>query len=159
MTLKIWQFATIMLMAVAMSAAFAHLMEMPAKMTFEQRLYVSLHRTLYPNFGRIAGIAEVLAVIAVVGLTWRLRNQETMFVPLLVSALLMVAAHVIFWILVQPANSTMASWSLDAIPDNWTQWRNRWEYAHAARAVLEFGAFGALVISLLREGARAVAQG
>src|SRR5687767_6871303 len=116
MTLKIWQFATIMLMAVAMSAAFAHLMEMPAKMTFEQRLYVSLHRTLYPNFGRIAGIAEVLAVIAVVGLTWRLRNQETMFVPLLVSALLMVAAHVIFWILVQPANSTMASWSLDAIP-------------------------------------------
>lgn len=46
MALKAWQFATIMLMALAMAAAVCHLMELPAKMTYEARLYVMLHRTL-----------------------------------------------------------------------------------------------------------------
>jgi hypothetical protein len=31
---------------------------LPAKMRYEPSLWVRLHRTLYPNFGRIAGPAE-----------------------------------------------------------------------------------------------------
>ena len=151
MVLKIWQFATIMLMALAMAAAFCHLLELPAKMNYEARLYVMLHRTLYPNYGRVSGIAEFLATVAVIGLAWRMRGQPGVFEPVLVSAILMVAAHAVFWFLVQPANTTMAAWSLDEIPDEWTQWRNRWEYSHAVRAVLEVSALGALVISVLRE--------
>jgi len=40
--------------AVTMTAAVAHLMELPAKMRYEPSLWVKLHRTLYPNFGRTA---------------------------------------------------------------------------------------------------------
>jgi uncharacterized membrane protein YesL len=124
MVLPVWQFATVMLMALAMTAAVAHLMELPPKMKFEPRLYVMLHRTLYPNFGRIAGIAEILALVAVIGLAWRVREQGAIFGLTLVSAILMTAAHAVFWALVQPANTTMAAWPLGAIPAHWTQWRN-----------------------------------
>lgn len=138
MFLHVWQFATAMPTALAMTAGVAHLMELPPKMRFESRLYVMLHRTLYPNFGRIAGTAEFLALVGVIGLAWQVRGQGAIFFPTLVSAILMIAAHAIFWVLVQPANTTMAAWSLDAIPPYWQRWRNRWEYSHAARAVLTF---------------------
>src|SRR5688572_24271349 len=149
MLLRVWQFATIMLMALAVTAAVAHAMELPRKMTLEPRLYVMLHRTLYPYFGRIAGTAEFLAVVAVIGLTWRMREEREFFVPALISAILAVVAHTVFWVLVQPANLTMASWSLAAIPADWVSWRNRWEYSHAVRAALLFGALGTLVFSVI----------
>ncbi|MCC6589799.1 MAG: hypothetical protein IT168_24105 [Bryobacterales bacterium] len=52
---KPWKFGSIVSTAVAMSAAVAHLMELPAKMKYERELYVRLHRTLYPTYGKIAG--------------------------------------------------------------------------------------------------------
>lgn len=70
--------------------------------------------------------------------------------PTFFSALLIVIAHVVFWIWVQPANTTMKAWSLDAISPDWTRWRNQWEYAHAVRAALIVASFAALLISLLR---------
>lgn len=151
MMLKMWQFVTILLMSLAMASAFCHLLELPPKMTFDDRLYVMLHRTLYPNYGRVAGTAEFLAVMAVAGLAWRVRRARGVFIPTLAGAILMVAAHAVFWIVVQPANSTMAAWSLEAIPVDWTEWRNQWEYGHAARAVLMISALGLLVISVLRD--------
>jgi hypothetical protein len=151
-----WWFSAIMLMALAMAAAVCHLMELPAKMTFDAPLYVMLHRTLYPNFGRTAGIAEFLSVVAVVGLAWRVRKEKAAFLPTMFSAICMVAAHAVFWVLVQPANVTMMNWPLGEIPAEWTHWRNQWEYSHAARAVLIILAFGALVISVIRETGHAM---
>jgi protein tyrosine phosphatase (PTP) superfamily phosphohydrolase (DUF442 family) len=60
--LNLWRFS-VMSTAVTMTAALAHLMELPAKMRFEPSLWVRLHRTMYPNFGRTAGPAEAAAVI------------------------------------------------------------------------------------------------
>jgi Domain of unknown function (DUF1772) len=125
---------------------------LPAKMGFEESLYVRLHRTLYPNFGRIGGIAEILAVITTGGLAYWLRRRRPKAFPLTGSAAgCLAAAHGAFWVLVSPANSTMASWPLDSIPSDWTRWRDQWEYTHAVRAFLVMGALGMLVFSVLRE--------
>ena len=48
-------------------------------------------------------------------------------------------------------NKTMPMWSLNAIPSDWADWRNQWEYTHALRAALLTGALGALVWSALQE--------
>jgi hypothetical protein len=53
--LNAFRLSSIMTTAMTMSAAVAHLMELPAKMHYEAPLYVRLHRTLYPTFGRTAG--------------------------------------------------------------------------------------------------------
>jgi hypothetical protein len=54
--LNLWRFS-LMAVAVTMTAAVAHLMELPAKMRYEPSLWVRLHRTMYPN-DRTAGPAE-----------------------------------------------------------------------------------------------------
>ena len=73
--LSAFRFSSILAVAMTMSAAVAHLMELPAKMHYEPPLYVRLHRTLYPTFGKTAGPAEAVAVASTAALCWMTRRQ------------------------------------------------------------------------------------
>jgi hypothetical protein len=145
MAFRLWRFISMMSTAIAMSAAVAHLLELPAKMTYEPTLYVRLHRTLYDLFGKIAGPVEVVAVVATVALAWWMRRRHPdEFAVTAFAAAALVLAHGIYWIVVQPANIEMFRWSLTAVPQDWMRWRDRWEYGHAVRAILISVAMGAL---------------
>lgn len=147
----LWRFS-LMSTAVAMTAAVAHLMELPAKMRYEPPLYVKLHRTLYPNFGRTAGPAEAFAVISAMALAWwTRRHRPDTFRSAATAATCLTAAHGIFWAVVQPVNAEMVRWRLDAIPRDWTDRRDRWEYGHAVRAGLVTAALGALTLTHVRD--------
>jgi hypothetical protein len=142
------RFSSTMSTAIALSASFAHLMELPSKMRYEPSLYVRLHRTLYPNFGRIAGPTESLAVLTTGGLAWLLGKRRSRAFQLTAAAAgCLAAAHAVFWALVAPVNKEMMSWPLDEIPSDWAGWRDQWEFSHAARALLTTGAMGLLIAS------------
>jgi hypothetical protein len=152
--LNAWRFSCVMSTAMTMTACVAHLMEMPAKMTYEPSLYVRLHRTLYPNFGRTAGPAEALAVLTTGGLAWWSRERRPGAFSLTAAAAgCLAAAHGIFWGVVQPVNVEMMRWPLDAIPPDWRNRRDRWEYGHAVRAGLVSAALAALTLSFLNDTA------
>jgi hypothetical protein len=96
-TLSLWRFS-VLSTAVTMTAAFAHLMELSAKMRFEPSLWVRLHRTMYPNFGRTAGPAEPAAVISAGLLAWRTRQEQPeAFRSTAIAAACLAGAHAIFW--------------------------------------------------------------
>src|SRR6266545_4785506 len=118
--LNVCRFSSVMATAMTMSAAVAHLMELPAKMHYEPPLYVRLHRTLYPTFGKTAGPAEAIAVASAAALAWwdRQQRRSTSRLTFAVAGCL-AAAHGIFWSVVQPANIEMMQWPLDAIPQDW----------------------------------------
>jgi len=124
-------------------------------MAFEPELYVLSHRSLYTYFGWIGGSAELLAIAVTLVLAWRLRHDRSSFLFVTAAAVLLLAALVAFMVIVLPTNLTMRQWPLDSIPDGWTRLRDRWEYTHAARALLVLGALSALVVSVMR-GAPAV---
>jgi hypothetical protein len=48
---NVWRFSAIMSTALTMSAAVAHVMELPAKMRYEPSFYLRLHRTLMGSRG------------------------------------------------------------------------------------------------------------
>jgi hypothetical protein len=146
------RFVAIMSTALAMTACVAHLMELPAKTQLEPSLYVRLHRTLYPNFGRIAGPAEGLAVVSCAALALWSRTRQPRAFPLTAAAAgSLAAAHGIFWSVVNPVNIEMVKWPLDSIPPDWMAYRDRWEYGHATRAFLITSALATLIASLLAE--------
>jgi hypothetical protein len=152
--LQAGRFVAIMSTALAMTACVAHLMELPAKMHLERSLYVRLHRTLYLNFGRIAGPAEGLAVVSCAALAlWsRTKRPRPRAFPLTAAAAgSLAAAHGIFWSVVNPVNIEMVKWPLDSIPPDWMAYRDRWEYGHATRAFLITSALATLIASLLAE--------
>jgi hypothetical protein len=153
--LNAWRLSSLLLTAVAMSATGAHAMERPAKMRYGPSLYVRLHRTLYPNFGRIAGPAEALAVAMTTALAaWIRKRRPAAFGWTAAAAGSLAAAHGVYWAVVQPVNVEMVEWPLDAIPRDWIAWRDRWETGHVVRAALVAGALSALTWSALADTSR-----
>ncbi len=74
----------------------AHLLELPPKMTYEPTLYVRLHRTLYEEFGKIAGPAGVVAVATTLTLAWWThRRHRHDFPPTALAAAALALAHAI----------------------------------------------------------------
>lgn len=153
--MKVLRFITIMLTAFSLSAAFAHLLEMPAKLTYDGALRLYLLQTLYPYFVKISGIYEIGAVVAALMLVFVHRKHPPVFRWTLLGASCLVATHIIFWIWVVPVNTALLPLSPETLPPDWERLRDQWEFAHASRAFLQIVALAALVISVLVEPAPA----
>jgi hypothetical protein len=69
----------------------------------------------------------------------------------LLAALLFAFALVLWWALVYPVNVQLTTWLNGPVPADWTRWRARWEWSHAAIAVTEFVGFALLVLSVLAD--------
>jgi hypothetical protein len=52
---------------------------------------------------------------------------------------------------VAPVNAALVPLTSETLPADWPALRNQWEYAHAARAILQIAALGFLVFSILAE--------
>jgi hypothetical protein len=148
---KTWRLITIMFTALSMGMALCHLLEMPAKMTYDGTLWLTLLQTLYGAFGTIGALIEVGAVVTAVVLTFLVRHRRPAFGWTFVGALCLVAAHLAWWIWVAPVNATMAPLTPETLTADWMRLRDQWEYTHAARAVLQIIALAALVFSILLE--------
>lgn len=149
--MKILRFLTIMLTALSLSAAFAHFLEMPAKLQYDGALWLHLLQTLYPTFGKVSGVCEIGAVIASAVLVVAIRKRPKALPWTLLAALCLAVTHAIFWIWVAPVNAALLPLSPDTLPPDWTRLRDQWEFAHASRAILQIIALGALTISILAE--------
>lgn len=159
MFIKRFILLTVMLTALSMGAAVGHFLELPAKMTYDGPMWLSVQQTLYgPGFGTFGAGFEVGALVATAVLAIVLRHQSQMFGWVLLAAICMAATHAAFWMWLAPANATIAALKPDALPADWMALRNLWEYTHAGRAVLQIVAFGALVCSILAVGSVGVAK-
>ena len=149
--MKSLRFLTIMLTALSLSAAFAHLLELPAKLSYDGAQWLDLLQTLYPTYGKVSGVCEIGAVVAASVLVVVVRQHRTAFLWTLLAASCLIATHAIFWIWVAPVNAALVPLSPEPLPADWTRLRNQWEFAHATRAILQIVALAALVISILVE--------
>jgi len=151
MLVKLWRLVTVMFIGLSMAPALCHLLEMPAKLTYDGALWLTLLHTLYWAFGTIGAFFEVGAVITSVTLTFLVRQRWPAFGWTLLGALCLVTAHASFWIWIAPVNATMAALTPETLPTDWMSLRDQWEYMHAVRAVLQAIALGAVVYSILVE--------
>jgi hypothetical protein len=51
----------------------------------------------------------------------------------------------------EPVNREVVTWRTDALPDDWQQRRDQWEFAHAASAILHGVSVAALLAAVLRD--------
>lgn len=150
--LLIWRFITILLVALTTGMAFAHVLEMPAKMLYDAELYLTVQRSLYAAWGppNIGGVLEPAAVIAMLALCAAVRRRRRAFwLSSAAAVCLLLAFPLVYFLLVEPANEIFRSTSL--IPANWTELRYRWETGHVLRFALQFVALSLLLLSVLYE--------
>ena len=151
MPLKLFRFATILLVALLCGLAFAHVLELPAKMQYDAVLYITLQKSLYVQWGppNIGGVLEPLAIAATGLLAFFVRKSKRgMWLSVGALFALLLAFPIVFFWLVAPANAGFLAATLPSIPPNWTDLRSNWEMGHAIRFALQFAALSLLVLSL-----------
>jgi hypothetical protein len=145
MTLRIVQFLAIILTALALVPGGAHLFAMPNKIDLAQDPYFMVQGIYrgWALFGAV--IMSALACNALAA--FMLRDQRVPCALALVAALSLLATLAIFFIWTYPANVATDNWT--AMPANWREWRNDWEYSHAINAAITFVALCAITLSAL----------
>lgn len=144
MRLKALHFAAIMLTALALVPAGAHLFELPNKIGLPQEAYFTV-QGIYRGWA-LFGFVLVPAVLVNATLAFLARPQAVRVLAL-AAALLLAANLAIFFAWTFPANQATANWTM--VPPDWESLRRQWEYSHAANAGLTFLALAALVLGAL----------
>ncbi len=146
---SILSFLALVLTAIALIPAGAHVFEMAAKMKLGRDAYFVV-QGLYRGwawFG-IAIIGSLLACIANAALPGRRRDRLFS----LFAAVMIAASLAIFFIYVYPANQVTQNWT--TVPANWKNWRHQWEWGHAVSAAFILAAFLALAWSAVTRSDR-----
>jgi hypothetical protein len=142
-----------MLTALSAGLSFAHLLELPPRVFyFDAQLWVSTTTGgLYALFGTVGAAVEVGSILAAAALTLLVRGRGPAFYFTLAGAVLAATALVLWLVFVAPVNAELATWAPNSFPADWARHRDRWEYAHAANAVIKIAALSSLVHSVIVE--------
>ena len=132
--MAILRFAAIVLTALALVPAGAHLFEMPSKLALDRDAYFTV-QAIYRGWA-LFGIALFGALAANLALGVALLRSGPLSWPAFAAAGLIAATLAIFFTWTFPANQATQNWT--TMPENWEALRRIWEYAHATNAVLTF---------------------
>ncbi len=148
MGLRLLQFLAIVLTALALIPAGAHLFELPNKIGLPRDSYLVV-QGIYAGWA-LFGIVYLAALVTNVVLAIKLRRQRPAFLFVLTAALCLVVFFAVFFAWTFPANQATANWT--TMPDNWTELRQEWEYSHAMNAVVMFIALCSVTLSVIMTG-------
>ena len=140
------RFLSLLFCALALAPALAHLLELPSKIGLPRDEYFVVQQ-IYRGWWML-GIVVFGALLSTLALTIVVRKRPGELGPALTAFLCIVATQAIFWTFTFPANQQTANWTL--LPDNWQELRMRWEYSHAASAMLNLVAMIAVIIAVLK---------
>ena len=101
-------------------------------------------RGIHPKFVNrlLAAFGRIIIPATVQPLIEPLSNRE-----LEILRVICLAVAQLIWLLHNgPVNQVVDSWTATAMPSDWMTYRDRWEYAHATRAILYTVGFGALTL-------------
>lgn len=165
------EIVSILLVALAMVPALAHLLEFPGKSRLQKDAYLAVQPIYYPGFTIAGGIGEVGGLISVLAVLLLTPPGTPTFWLRLVALFAMLGMQVVFWLFTQPVNRfwlqgtalgnfgdaffDVASGTHRVRPDDpegWKKMRDRWEYSHIVRAALATLAFLLLVVSAVTQG-------
>ena len=145
-----WRFVTIVLVALLQGLAFAHVLELPARMQYDGPLYIQLQQTLYATAATASfgGWLEPAAIIATLILAYSVRrNALDRWLTLGAGVAMLLAFTVVFFWLVAPSHEAFIAAPSGTVPHDWAELRVQWEVGNVIRFVLQFAALGLLVFA------------
>ena len=145
MNLRVVQFFAVLLTALAVVPAGAHLFELPNKIDLPPDAYLTV-QGVYAGWAWF-GIVDLAALVMNVVLAVRLRRQPPAVYFAAVAAVCFVAFFTIFFTWTFPANQATANWTI--LPDDWSELRQEWEYSHAVNAVLMLIALCSVTLAVI----------
>ena len=110
----------------------------------QQQSVIKALNTLMPLLGLVT---IILTVIAAFGQ----RQNQTVFITLLVAAGFLIISGLVTKFGNQPINSIVMTWNKTDVPGNWTELRDKWWSFHIVRTLTAFIALCLIVWSGMRK--------
>ncbi len=157
MTFSLVRFVVIMLAALSLSVGLGHLMQLPARMGWDQYLWVgaTVQGGPFALSGPLGVLIQVTTIVALIVLAVLLRRHGAAGVAFTIAAAAMFAIGLLIWFgFVYPVNVELTKWVNGPVPDNWADWRRLWEWGQAANGIAQFAGFAALIASVLVKKAK-----
>jgi hypothetical protein len=145
MMVRIAEFTSLVLLAICLMPAGAHVFEMPGKMAMDRDAYFAA-QAIYSGWA-LFGIAIGLGIVTLIVQTWLVRGSGLPAWLAGAAAVLLVVALGWFFLRVYPVNVVTQNWTV--VPDNWQAVRAQWESGHAVNAALTFLSFLALCLAVV----------
>jgi len=145
MALRIVQFLAVVLTALALVPAGAHLFALPNKIGLAADQYF-IAQNIYRGWSLLGFVWGATLLVNLV-LAVMQRGRRAPFRWALLACLCSVAAFVIFFVWTFPANQATSNWT--SIPPDWEALRRQWEYSHAINALVLLAALCAVTLSVL----------
>jgi Na+/proline symporter len=143
--IRVLQFIAIVLTALCLVPAGAHVLELANKIDLDQDRYITVQQ-IYRGWALLG--FPLIAAIGVNG--WAavmMRRQTKSTACAAAAAVLLCLGLVIFFTWTFPVNQVTSNWSV--APVNWQALRAQWEYSHAANAGVTFLALCSSIASSL----------
>ena len=128
--------------ALALVPAGAHLFSMVSKLRLDAAGYLASQRA-YDGWNLFA-VVVIGALLATLGLTIALNRADRSWLLAAAAFACLAGTQIIFWSFTFPANAATQNWTM--LPEGWEALRARWEYSHAASAILNAAALSLLVL-------------
>ena len=104
MLITILQVLTAILIAIAMSMAFAHLLELRGKIRLSKGIYIAVHPIYYPGFTIGGAVEEFGGIVATIILLLLTPFSTPQFWLTRVALFGLIAMQIVFWFVTQPVN-------------------------------------------------------
>ena len=137
------QLLALVLTAVALAPSAAHVLELPNKLPLHRDEYLTVQH-LYRGWSRL-GFVVIGALLATLWMA--VVADESSELPATLAFIAILLTQVVFWIYTYPVNRRTHNWT--EAPDDWERLRDRWEFSHAANALLSFIAFVCVAVAIL----------
>jgi hypothetical protein len=137
------QLLALVLTAIALAPAAAHVLELPNKLPLHREEYLTVQQ-VYRGWNRL-GFVVIAALLATMWMA--VVADERAEIPATLAFIAILLTQVVFWLYTYPVNRRTHDWT--EAPDDWEELRDRWEISHAANALLTFIALVCVAVAIL----------
>jgi hypothetical protein len=143
--MKLVQFIAVIVTALSLVPSGAHFFELWNKIGLPQEQYFVVQQ-IYRGWA-LFGALLLTTLAADLALAFMVRDQRASFWLALAAAACLACTLLIFFTWTYPANQATQNWTV--APADWHDLRRRWEYSHAASAVVVFLGLCCVTLSAL----------
>ena len=149
MLLRVARFIGLLFLALALGIGFSTLVGGGARPDLSGTSFLKMQQVLYQDIGRIMGLVEPIALVAVLLSLLSVFRRKPFFIMTLISLICIAVMIGMRILVIQPLHLEITSWSAEDIPGTWMFTRNRYYLFTAVRVALAIIGFCSFTLSVL----------
>jgi uncharacterized membrane protein len=150
-TVKVVQFVNILLLVLVVGVFWGSWLGLSRSMaSFSAQTFLDIGHTMIGNLAPVMPVLMTAAILSSVPVLYLLYAQRAnTFYPMLVGFLLFVSALLVTLLVEVPVDNQIKVWTVDSLPPNWQQIRDRWELFHVIRTFASMSGLAFIIGSVL----------